>query len=124
MKERQRSYSNERPMYYRSISSPFVILLCAAILALFWTHTHCSIRLAQPVPEEAVALTFERESGRQLWTEGIIMSKKLGLLLLALEAMLLASCWPFESYPRQETTTTTTTTCPAGTQLQSDGMCR
>jgi hypothetical protein len=52
------------------------------------------------------------------------MSKKLGLLLLALEVMLLASCWPFESYPRQETTATTTTTCPAGTQLQSDGMCR
>jgi hypothetical protein len=27
------------------------------------------------------------------------MSKKLRLLLLVLEAMLLASCWPFESYP-------------------------
>jgi hypothetical protein len=52
------------------------------------------------------------------------MGKKLSLLLLVLETMLLASCWPFESYPRQETTTTTTTTCPAGTQLQSDGMCR
>ncbi len=52
------------------------------------------------------------------------MSKKLRLLLLVLEAMSLASCWPFESYPRQQTTTTTTTTCPAGTQLQSDGMCR
>jgi len=52
------------------------------------------------------------------------MSKKLCVLLLVLEAILLASCFPFESYPRQETTTTTTTTCPAGTQLQSDGMCR
>jgi hypothetical protein len=52
------------------------------------------------------------------------MSKKLSLLLLVLEAILLAGCFPFESTPRQETTTTTTTTCPAGTQLQSDGMCR
>jgi hypothetical protein len=52
------------------------------------------------------------------------MSKKLSLLLLVLEAMLLASCAPFESYPQQQTSTTTTTTCPAGTQLQSDGMCR
>jgi hypothetical protein len=55
---------------------------------------------------------------------GTFMRKRLGLLLLVLEAMLLASCAPFESYPKQETTTTTTTTCPAGTQLQSDGMCR
>jgi hypothetical protein len=52
------------------------------------------------------------------------MSKKLSLLLLVMEAMLLASCAPFESYPRQQTSTTTTTTCPAGPQLQSDGMCR
>ena len=55
---------------------------------------------------------------------GTIMSKKLSLLLLVLEAMLLASCAPFESYPQEQTSTTTTTTCPAGTQLQSDGMCR
>jgi hypothetical protein len=52
------------------------------------------------------------------------MGKKLGLLLLVVETLLLASCFPFESYPKQQTTTTTTTTCPAGTQLQSDGMCR
>jgi hypothetical protein len=52
------------------------------------------------------------------------MSKKLSLLLLVLGAVLLASCWPFESYPRQETRTTTTATCPAGTQLQNDRMCR
>lgn len=52
------------------------------------------------------------------------MGKKLELLVLVLEALLLASCVPFESYPKQQTTTTTTTTCPAGTQIQSDGMCR
>ena len=51
------------------------------------------------------------------------MSKKLSLLVLVLEAILLASCAPFESYPQQQTSTTTTTTCPAGKQLQSDGMC-
>jgi PBP1b-binding outer membrane lipoprotein LpoB len=52
------------------------------------------------------------------------MKNELNLLLLVLGAMLLTSCASFESYPKQETTTTTTTTCPAGTQLQSDGMCR
>ena len=69
-------------------------------------------------------MTFERESVDNYGQGGIFMSKKLSLLLLVLEAMLLASCAPFESYPRQQTSTTTTTTCPAGTQLQSDGMCR
>jgi hypothetical protein len=44
-------------------------------------------------------LTFELESGRQLRTEEIIMSNKLNLLLLVLETMLLASCWPFEILP-------------------------
>jgi hypothetical protein len=52
------------------------------------------------------------------------MSKKLSLVLLVLEAILLAGCFPFESPPQQQTSVTTTTTCPAGTQLQSDGMCR
>ena len=69
-------------------------------------------------------LAFERESADNYRWEGTFMSRKLNLLLLAMGAMLLASCWPFESYPQQETTATTTTTCPAGTQLQSDGMCR
>jgi hypothetical protein len=69
-------------------------------------------------------LTFERESVDNYGQGGIFMSKKLSLLLLVLKAILLAGCFPFESSPRQETTTTTTTTCPAGTQLQSDGMCR
>jgi len=70
-------------------------------------------------------MIFECESADHYGQGGTFkMSKKLGLLLLVLETMLLASCYPFESYPRQETTTTTTTTCPAGTQLQSDGMCR
>ena len=50
------------------------------------------------------------------------MIKKLSVLILA--TTLLAGCYPFESYPRQQTTTTTTVTCPAGTRLQSDGMCR
>lgn len=53
------------------------------------------------------------------------MSKKFSLVLLVLEAaLLLASCAPFESYPQQQTSTTTTTSCPAGAQLQGDGMCR
>jgi hypothetical protein len=77
-----------------------------------------------PPLEEGAALTCERASADNYGRGKTFMIKKLGLLLLVLEAMLLASCWPFESYPRQETTTTTTTTCPAGTQLQSDGMCR
>jgi hypothetical protein len=51
-----------------------------------------------------------------------VMIKKLSLLILA--ATLLAGCAPFESYPTQQTSVTTTTTCPSGTQLQSDGMCR
>jgi PBP1b-binding outer membrane lipoprotein LpoB len=51
-----------------------------------------------------------------------IVIKRLGVLILV--ATLLVGCSPFESYPKQQTTTTTTTTCPAGTQLQSDGMCR
>jgi len=50
------------------------------------------------------------------------MIKKLSLLILAVT--LLAGCAPFESYPTQQTSVTTTTSCPAGTQLQSDGMCR
>ena len=44
--------------------------------------------------------------------------------VLILVATLLAGCAPRESYPRQSTTMTTTTTCPSGTHLQSDGMCR
>ena len=59
-------------------------------------------------------------SGRpasQRWT---IMITHLGVLILA--ATLLAGCFPRESYPRE--TTTTTLTCPSGTRLQSDGICR
>jgi hypothetical protein len=74
--------------------------------------------------EGSAALTFDRESADNYVPGGTFMIKKLSLLVLLLEALLLASCFPFESSPRQETTTTTTTTCPAGTQLQSDGMCR
>jgi len=48
------------------------------------------------------------------------MIKKLSVLILA--ATLLAGCYPYETSPR--VTTTTTITCPAGMQLQSDGMCR
>ena len=55
-----------------------------------------------------------------------IMIKGLSILILA--AILLAGCAPFESVPQQQTTqqttTTTTTSCPDGTTLQSDGMCR
>jgi hypothetical protein len=65
------------------------------------------------------ALTVERHIADGVKT---IMIRKLSMLILA--AALLAGCSPFESYPRQQTTTTTTTTYPAGTQLQSDGMCR
>lgn len=54
------------------------------------------------------------------------MIKTRSLLILA--ATLLAGCFPMESPPQQQTTqqntTTTTTSCPSGTQLQSDGMCR
>jgi hypothetical protein len=52
----------------------------------------------------------------------LIVIKRFGVLILV--ATLLVGCAPFESYPKQQTTTTTTITCPAGTQLQSDGMCR
>ncbi len=44
------------------------------------------------------------------------------LSALILLATLLAGCYPAATLPR--VTTTTTITCPAGTQLQSDGMCR
>ncbi len=54
------------------------------------------------------------------------MIKKLSVLILT--ATLLSGCFPIESPPQQQTTqqttTTTTTSCPPGTQLQSDGMCR
>ncbi|MGH7968409.1 MAG: hypothetical protein ACREIC_06730 [Limisphaerales bacterium] len=50
------------------------------------------------------------------------MKTKLALLIIAVT--FLAGCFPFESSPQQQTTVTTTTTCPAGTQLRSDGMCR
>jgi PBP1b-binding outer membrane lipoprotein LpoB len=54
------------------------------------------------------------------------MIEKLGVLIFA--ATLLAGCFAFESPPQeqttQQTTTTTTTSCPAGSRLQSDGMCR
>ena len=48
------------------------------------------------------------------------------LVVLILTATLLAGCFDFESPPQttQQTTTSTTTSCPSGTQLQSDGMCR
>jgi PBP1b-binding outer membrane lipoprotein LpoB len=50
------------------------------------------------------------------------------LTVVILVATLLAGCFAFESPPQeqttQQTTTTTTTSCPAGSQLQSDGMCR
>jgi hypothetical protein len=68
------------------------------------------------------ALTFDRRVADYCGRGKTIMIKKLSVLILA--ATLLAGCFPFESTPRQQTTTTTTTTCPAGTQLQSDGMCR
>jgi hypothetical protein len=68
------------------------------------------------------ALTFDREVSDYYGRGKTIMIKKLSVLILA--ATLLAGCYPFESYPRRQTTTTTTITCPAGTQLQSDGMCR
>jgi hypothetical protein len=55
-----------------------------------------------------------------------IMIKELSVLVLM--AALLAGCAPFESVPQQQTTqqttTTTSTSCPDGTQLQTDGMCR
>ena len=50
------------------------------------------------------------------------MIRKLTILILA--ATSLVGCFSYESPPPQQTTTTTTTTCPAGTQFQSDGMCR
>ena len=46
--------------------------------------------------------------------------KKLSGLLLG--ALALAGCYRAPTPPL--VTTTTTITCPAGTQLQSDGMCR
>jgi PBP1b-binding outer membrane lipoprotein LpoB len=48
------------------------------------------------------------------------------LVVLILTATLLAGCFDFATPPQttQQTTTTTTTSCPAGTQLGSDGMCR
>jgi hypothetical protein len=48
--------------------------------------------------------------------------KKLSVLILA--ATLLATCTPSATVPQRQTTVTTTLTCPAGQQLQSDGMCR
>jgi hypothetical protein len=48
------------------------------------------------------------------------MMTKLSVLIVALT--LLAGCVPYETPPR--VATTTTITCPAGMQLQSDGMCR
>ncbi|MFZ0659214.1 MAG: hypothetical protein WA854_14480 [Candidatus Binataceae bacterium] len=50
--------------------------------------------------------------------------KLLGALILA--ATLLAGCGIFETEPQtsQQTTTTTTTSCPGGSTLQPDGMCR
>ena len=49
------------------------------------------------------------------------MIKSLAALVI-IAATFLVGC--FETPPTQQTTVTTTTTCPAGTQLQSDGMCR
>jgi uncharacterized lipoprotein YajG len=65
-------------------------------------------------------LTFDREVTYYCGRSKPIMIKKLSVLILA--ATLLAGCYPYETRPR--VTTTTTITCPAGTQLQSDGMCR
>jgi len=48
------------------------------------------------------------------------MIKKLSVLIFA--ATMLAGCYPYETPPR--VATVTTITCPAGTQLMSDGMCR
>ena len=48
------------------------------------------------------------------------MITKLSMLILAVT--LLAGCAPYEVPPR--VAMTTTITCPAGMQLQSDGMCR
>jgi len=59
-------------------------------------------------------------SGRPASRRWTIMITNLGVLILA--ATLLAGCFQRESYPRESTTTTLT--CPSGTRLQSDGMCR
>jgi hypothetical protein len=67
------------------------------------------------------ALLFDLEVAEIVKEVGHVI-RKLSVLILA--ATLLAGCFGYDSYPRQETTTTTTTTCPSGTQLQSDGRCR
>jgi hypothetical protein len=65
-------------------------------------------------------LTIDRRVADYCGQGKTIMIEKLVVLILA--ATLLAGCFSFESPP--QTTTTTTTSCPAGTQLQNDGMCR
>ncbi len=71
-------------------------------------------------------LTIDRRVADYCGQGKTIMIEKLVVLILA--ATLLAGCFPIESPPQQQTTqqttTTTTTSCPPGTQLQSDGMCR
>ena len=48
------------------------------------------------------------------------MIKKLSVMIFAV--IVLAGCAPYEAPPR--VATVTTVTCPAGMQLQVDGMCR
>jgi hypothetical protein len=48
------------------------------------------------------------------------MMNKLSVIILAVTV--LAGCAPYEAPPR--VATVTTVTCPAGMQLQADGMCR
>ena len=80
---------------------------------------------SSPCPQHA-ALTFNRKVVNDCGRGKTIVIKMLSVLILA--ATLLAGCFPIESPPQQQTTqqttTTTTTSCPPGTQLQSDGMCR
>ena len=51
----------------------------------------------------------------------ITMIKNLAVLMILAATFLTGG---FENPPTTQTSDTTTTTCPAGTQLQNDGMCR
>jgi len=66
---------------------------------------------------DAKQIPVSGSAASRQWT---IMITNLGVLIVV--ATLLAGCFPRESYPRESTTTTLT--CPSGTRLQSDGMCR
>jgi hypothetical protein len=95
-----------------------VCMLCASpigasVAILFF------LQGAQGQDAEIITFTEQEPSLRQ---KGDLMIKMLSVVIFL--STVLSGCFFYSSSTPPRVTTTTTITCPAGMQLQSEGMCR